>query len=457
VVHYTASRMLYLRSKFQGTQVMREQSISLPMAILININIMMGSGIFLNTVLLAKGAGAVGFMSYLLVGSMLLPLVLTIAKLIEMHPSGGFYSYMSKEMNPFFGFITTWGYFTGKLASATIMIHTCVDTLQQLIPSLSIVHPFVIDFIILGTFIALNMLHIRTGSMIQAMFTTCKAIPILFAILAGLFLFSGANFTQPHLLWSGIPLILPITIYATMGFESACSISSKIHNAKRNAPLAILISYAINLTILMSYQFLFYGALGSSLSECATYRDMFPGLLGALIPEDPVLAAKIGGLFNIAIASSILGGSYGIIFSNVWNLYTLAQHKHVILPNLLTKFNRFSIPFICILVEGAICLLYLILSGGVQVTLQQLGALGVVFTYTMSALALINAKRKNPGISIPFWIPILGFINCLILITACINGLLKSGPTGLYGFIFLFGLGTLMYWYTARSTNAISE
>lgn len=427
----------------------REQSISLPIAILININIMMGSGIFLNTVLLANNAGSVGFVSYLIVGLMLLPLVLTIAKLIEMHP-GGFYDYVSNELNPFGGFITTWGYFAAKLASATVMIHTSVDILRQLIPAFNFAHHYLLDLIILSIFLALNMLNIRTSSAIQAMFTTFKAIPIFFAILSGIYLFNGENFAVSHQLWSGIPFILPITIYAVMGFESACSISSKIYDAKKNAPRVILISYAINMIILMLYQSLFYGALGEQLASLASYRDMFPELLTSLMPDNAVIASKIGGILNIAIATSILGGSYGILFSNAWNLYTLAQNNHVIFPKLVTKFNMFNIPFICILVEGVICISYLLLSQGTQVVLQQLGALGVVFTYTMSALALTVAKRNRPAITIPLWIPILGLINCLILIGITIRSLLKTGPVSLYGFITLFILGTCMYLWTCR-------
>ena len=164
-----------------------------------------------------------------------------------------------------------------------------------------------------------------------------------------------------------------------------------------------------------------------------------------------MLITKLGGLFNIAIATSILGGSYGIIFSNAWNLYALAEHKHVLFSHALTRFNTYQIPFLCILVEGAICISYLLLSGGKQVTLQQMGALGVVFTYTMSALSLVVAKYKRPDITVPLWVPALGLINCSILVGICINGLLKSGPTSLYGFFLLFAFGSAMYWYTANN------
>ena len=73
----------------------------------------------------------------------------------------------------------------------------------------------------------------------------------------------------------------------------------------------------------------------------------------------------------------------------------------------------------------------------------------------MSALALIVAKQNKPEITIPTWVPTLGFINCLILVGICIRGLLKDGPTGLYGFIALFVLGTAMYWYTKRDNSQV--
>src|SRR5271169_2910080 len=96
----------------------KEHMLSLPTAILININIMLGVGIFINTAELAKRAGALGCLSYALVGILLLPLIICVAELVKLHPSGGFYIFARREINPFFGFLSAWIYFTGKLASA---------------------------------------------------------------------------------------------------------------------------------------------------------------------------------------------------------------------------------------------------------------------------------------------------------------------------------------------------
>lgn len=431
-----------------------QPQLSLPIAILININIMLGAGIFLNTTLLAQHAGALGCISYVLIGLLLLPLVISIAQLLTIHPNGGFYVFAQKEISPFAGFISAWSYFTAKLASAAVIIHASVITIQQLIPSLAFLHPFVIDCSFIMLLVAMNRFNIKTGSSIQMAFAAFKSIPIFFAILAGFFLFTESNYTSANVIWSGVPSTLPLVIYATMGFEAACSLSSNIKNAKRNAPLAVLISYAIAICIITLYQFFFYGALGSSLALQETYRESYPRLVG-LIASNPLVAAKIGGLFNLAIACSALGGSYGILFSNTWNLYILAQHNHVFFSRFFTTLNRYAIPFACVMLEGILCAVYLFVSRGTQTTLQQLASLGTILAYTMSVLALLHAKKRVSAHAKSYIIPFLGLINCGLLIAACISRLMVNGTTALAYFAGLLIAGTLMFLYTRRKNRNV--
>lgn len=83
---------------------MSKHKLSLGTAILVNVNIMMGAGLFLNTVVLSQRAGMLGCFSYILIGLLLLPLIASITTLISMHPDGGFYTFGAKEINPFAGF-----------------------------------------------------------------------------------------------------------------------------------------------------------------------------------------------------------------------------------------------------------------------------------------------------------------------------------------------------------------
>jgi amino acid transporter len=425
---------------------MSNNTLSLRNAIFININIMFGVGIFINTVELARNTGVLGGFLYMGVGLFMLPLILSMVTLLRLHPAGNFYTFGAKEINPFAGFIGTWGYFCAKLASSAIMIHTSVLLLQQLLPQLMAISPFIIDFCILSIFIGLNTLNIKTGGTIQTAFLGFKLIPILFAILGGIFLFHGTYLTPEHMLWQGIPAGLPLLVYVAMGFEAAVSLSSKIENSEKNAPRAILISYAIVMTIATLYQLIFYGAIGTTLATAPDYRSAFPSLLEQLVPAGSLMAHKILSILYLAIASSALGGSYGLIFSNSWNLYSLAQHNHVFFSKFLTTFNKHQIPWVCVVIEGIVCLFFLSITGGQQVQLQQLAVFGTTCTYSLCALALLIAKLKKPFISVSLWIPAFGIFSCSLLLAACIRSFIIKGIVSLYAFIAILLLGCLMFY-----------
>src|SRR5271155_4816079 len=148
--------------------------LKLPIVILININIMLGTGIFLNTTKLARQAGALGALSYIIIGVLMLPLVLSITELSRLHPTGGFYAFGSKEISPLVGFVSTWAYFIGKLASACVGIHFAVTLIQYLIPPLAIINTFAADCTLITIFVMLNMLNMKTGGKIQTLFIVMK-------------------------------------------------------------------------------------------------------------------------------------------------------------------------------------------------------------------------------------------------------------------------------------------
>lgn len=429
-----------------------DYKLSLSTAILINVNIMLGAGIFINTPTLAQRAeGLSGFM-YLLVAILMLPLILSIAQLLRIHPVGGFYTFAQKEIHPFAGFLSGWSYFTAKLASCILMIHASVMLLQHIFPLLAQVHAFLLDFVFIVIFSILNLLNLKAGSAIQKMFVGFKTFPIIFAIASCIFLFQADNFTPSHFNWEGIPSSLPLVIYAVVGFEAACSMSSKIKDPQRNAPLAILISFAIVIVIATVYQSLFYGALGQLLLQCQNHCDTFPALLNHLFGEGPWVH-RLEGILHLAIASSTLGAAYGIIFSNCWNLHILAEQKHLWFAKLFGTLNKNAIPAACVIAEGTIALMYLLVSQGVLVPLQQISALGCVVAYTFSVGALLQATRNNREASKSKILPILGLGSCAILATACIRNFFLNGMESLVVYLVLLSIGACMFLATAKKAE----
>jgi amino acid transporter len=435
-----------------STSSTQDYKISLPSAILININIMLGAGIFINTATLAKRAGEMGAFMYLLVGILMLPLILSIAQLLRLHPAGGFYVFAAKEINPFAGFLSGWCYFTAKLASCMLMIHVSMTLVQQIFPVMKLIHPFVLDGVVVVFFIFLNLLNIKTGNNIQKLFVGFKTFPIFFAITSGFFIFQTENYHSTITLGESISSSLPLVIYAVIGFEAACSISSKIEDAHKNAPRAVLISFGIVIFIATLYQSIFYGAIGKQLAVCSGHCETFPTLLYTLF-GDTFFSRKFEGIIHLAIASSTLGAAYGIIFSNSWNLHILAQKRHLWFSSFFGRLNQNAIPFACVFVEGIICLMYLAVSQGVLIPLQQIGALGCVISYTFSVAALLYAKRNNQDAGKNRWIPILGLVSCSLLITACLRCFWQDGMSSLVTFSILMAIGVVMFLMTKVSNS----
>jgi APA family basic amino acid/polyamine antiporter len=424
--------------------------LSLTTAILININIMIGVGVFINTISLANRAGSFGAISYLILGVLMLPLILSISKLLTIHPQGGFYVYAKNEINQFAGFVSAWSYFIAKLASATLMIHVSTLFLKELIPAFSLFNPFLLDLIFLLLFISLNMLHMKTGSILQMVFTVFKLFPILFLIITGLFLFNGSVITPTDASWVRLSSTLPLVLYAILGFEAACSLSSQIHNPSKNASRAVLISFGIVICMNFLYQFIFYGVLGESLAQASDYRSMFPLFIEALLGKTSVYASWLITGIHICIASSALSAAYGIIFSNTWNLYTLAQNNHIPGAQRFLALNRYDMPWLCILAQGCICIVHLIATQADQIPLQITGALGSTIGYTLSVLSLLVAKINRPHIPINGLIPVFGLMSCLLLISSCLYGLFNAGIYSLYSFCLLLSFGVAMYVYTSK-------
>ena len=135
----------------------------------------------------------------------------------------------------------------------------------------------------------------------------------------------------------------------------------------------------------------------------------------------------------------------------MWNLYSLAERNHIIAPKKVMLLNRFNIPFICVLAQGAIMLFYMIIIRGEQTTFQQLSAFGATITYMLSLAGLLAILLKNKQ---SIWLTILGFVNCFILISASLYTMwLTSNPIPLLMFMGIVIGGVLMYLITDKQSS----
>jgi hypothetical protein len=132
------------------------------------------------------------------------------------------------------------------------------------------------------------------------------------------------------------------------------------------------------------------------------------------------------------------------MFSNSWNLYTLAKNNHTFAKDMMTSFNKHGVPYACIITEGLLAIAYILITQGYQIPLQQVSSLGATIAYTFSSIALLVlfARQRNSLI-----IPILSLASCSLLLGSFIWTLAVQGPTILL--LVFFGLlmfGSFMFY-----------
>jgi amino acid transporter len=424
--------------------------LSLPAAILMNINIIIGAGVFINTVPLAQKAGSCSAFSYALVGIIMFPLICAIAQLLYIFPRGGFYAYAAQTMHPVAGFISAWSYFTGKLASCALAIHIFVLFIQRICPFLQPFPPFLLDAAIIAFFFYLNTYNVKTAGRVQMVLFAVKMMPLAFVILIGPTLFCADNIVS-HCTWNELPGTIPLVFFALLGFEACCSVSSHITNAQKNAARAVIISYGFVIALYVAYQFLFYAALGDTFNTLSDYRSAFPALIGRFMPVSH-WAPYIEAVLHCAIASSALSAGYGILFSNMWNLHTLAQNGHVACSRIFSTLNAYNIPIACLAVEALLCLVYIAITGGHQTSLQYTSVLGSTVAYTLSAFGLF-AYHKHSHSHLYTWTSIGAVMSCMLLLSLCMYNIITTNLTPLMLLGTLMAAGMCMFLYTHKKKN----
>jgi len=179
------------------------KKISLLLAIIININIVVGGGFFLSIRAgITNDAGSLASFSWILVGLMLLPLTLALANLAQKYPvSGGLYVYSQKTLGSLWGFISGWGYYIGTAAGNAVIIHEFRKLSEQTAATSFLYNTFGIggfslDLFFISLFALLNLFNVEILGKVQTIFTTLKTIPFLLVILASLALFKTTNLTS---------------------------------------------------------------------------------------------------------------------------------------------------------------------------------------------------------------------------------------------------------------------
>ena len=233
---------------------MKNHKISLIAAILINMNIMIGAGIYISPPQMAGIAGEYSFWGWVVSAFVFLPVVISLSYLSRLYPGeGGIYSYAKRMFGPFVGFLGGWSYFLGFVGAealqVTVLRQSFYNSFQY---SWLQEYPWIFNGLLLSFLFGLCTFSIRQLAVLQNGLTCLKILPFV-VVISLFFIFPTLGDGQmgitaakdSSLSLMSILRVTPLAMFGFWGFEACSNISHRIRGNKRNASYAIVISFLL--------------------------------------------------------------------------------------------------------------------------------------------------------------------------------------------------------------------
>ena len=379
------------------------------------IGIVIGSGIFMTTGLMADvlPSASLILIVWILGGMQMIAGALTFAELgAAMPKAGGQYVYLREAYGPLPAFLFGWvafsAYVTGTNAAIAVAI---AEHLGTFYPSFS-THSNIVSIgnftFSSGQLVALSLLVVLSvinylgiffGKWVQNIFTVLKIGSILLFALAGIFISTGnqINFSFNPTgmdfgsIIIGIGIALVAVNWTVGGWEYVTFTAGEIKNPKRNLPLALFIG---TLVILVLY-----------LLINITYLKALP--MNALAGEIKVGEATaralygqgIAGLFTLVMIISMFGALNGNILVGARVTYAMAK-DNLFFPSAAKVHPKNHTPGNAIIIQGVWSGI-LALSG----TFEELITLVVFVNFMMwiaAASTVFVLRKKQPDLDRPY-------------------------------------------------------
>jgi APA family basic amino acid/polyamine antiporter len=452
-------------------QVQLSRQLGLFDSTMVPVGIIIGSGIFVTTGIMAKSIPSAGLilLAWTVGGLLTLAGALTYAELGAALPeAGGQYVYLREAYGPMVAFLFGWVlflvYMTGGIAGLALAF---AEYFGNFVPSLS-TNTFIFSETVtvfhtpihfnlsagqlVGVAVILllslfNFIGVAFGKMIQNIFTVLKIGIVAAIITLG---FSIGKGIVPKLTlnpggWSfgqlivGFGVSLVAVTWAFDGWNNVNFVAGEIKNPKRNLPLALILgtSGVTVLYILINYIYLFALPIKEvtgvvKIAEKAT-SALFGGSTGALI--------------SAVILVSIFGAINGSILAGPRVYYAMAKDR-LFFRKVSEVHPRFKTPGFAILVQ-AIWASLLTLAG----TFEQIFtfAMFIAIAFWIAATASVFTLRKKfPDLPRPYKTWGYPFVPALFILASSgilINTLFEKPVEALAGILFTaLGIPVYLYW-----------
>ena len=409
----------------------------------ININGVIGAGIFGLPAVVAANAGFFSPWAFLIGGLMVFTIVLCFAWASSMFRStGGVIVYASYAFGPFVGFQTGWLAYLARVAAMGANTNLLVTYASWFWAPLD-GDPYraIALTVLISSLTWLNVAGVKNSVGITYIFTVLKLLPLSLLILFGLgkvdvSTLMSADF--PEL--GGFGETLLILLYAYVGFEGTVVAAGEGQSPRRDLPAAL-----INTIIFIGiFYFLIQAVSMFSLPGLATSDAALADVAYALFGSVGATVLILGAVFSI-------GGNFSSTMLSAPRM-TYALARDGTMPDWLAAIHpRYRTPHTSIWFYGFLCLV-MALSGSF-IWLAIMSTLVRLLTYMICIAALPKMTRSidpfEGQFSLPggMLIPLLAFCLCMWLVTRAS----ADAWLTLLGFVMA---GSLIYWYSTKSRRA---
>lgn len=416
--------------------MIKKQTIPFWIAVIININIVIGAAFFLGAQSISMKSGFLSPFAWLFCGCLLLPLVAVFAWFAKRYPeAGGLYVYSQKSLGSFWGFLSGWGYFIGTTAGNAAVIHAFSNYLQNVPLVNQVLAPYGLlglkfDLFLVLFFTLLNMMNVQFMERAQVFFVIMKTIPMLVLVVGAFCVSTSAPIVVQSWNFTNFFETIPMVFFAYIGFEACCAVADKIGDNEKKASAVIWSSFGI---IMLVYVVLQYCAL-----RVQAGADVNPFLHAiSQFTSNKNMIDALSTVVYSTIMLSFLGGFYGMYFYNSWNLYAIAENKNIIGGSYLTRLTKNQIPWVCLMVQFSLLSIFLFLTTA-ESYLVVIGDFGVTIGYLLTTIAFLVAGKNK-------LIAVAALGSCAFLLYLCSQTLVHAGMYNVIPLLMIVGIGIVAY------------
>lgn len=388
--------------------------LGLPDVVLMGINGVIGSGIFLLPGAAAALMGPAAILPLICAGILCVLIALCFAEVGgRFGATGGAYLYAREVFGGFIAFSVGWmSWWVRIIAWAALANGFAV----ALLPLFGEVPASVDDIVVVAVIVVLSIVNFRgtkLGAVVMNVLTIAKLIPLAVFVIVGLFFLDGSRFTPfaPEGYGSLAETVL-VLLWAFVGFEVLAVPAGEMRRPNRTVPLAFVTVMAV---VTLAY-------VGVLVVATGTYDD----LAGS---ENPVAEAaatflgSAGGTFvAVGIAISIIGTNAASALVTPRCLYALAEQRQM--PAIFGAVHAtYRTPSVAIIVSSTLVLV--IALSGSFVELAVISVVARFFQYIPTCIGVLVLRRRDEragrtagGFRVPLGatVPVLATLCCVVLL-----------------------------------------